>query len=580
MKLISTLLIATFFCSVYLSTIKKGSILYSKSLFKWNILKKEPSFLSSRQGYSLNLYNNKVILFGGDKNETLYYNDLYQFDLITLTWNNITTYGEIPSNRSDHSSVIIGNKLWIYGGKNVNGYLNDLYTLDLDNLIWKKHLFIYNLKNDNIYYGRSGHGAVVTDFNKTNSILIFGGINQNGFLNDILIIDIVYEKVTVIKNNKNYPYPREHSAIWIYNKTKLYIYGGYTEGKTLDDTSYFDLLTFKWKSIDNVNENPHQREGIGYFSLNDYIIIHGGYSIKEKKYYKDTFVFNNSKNKWKRIENNGINNLPLKQPKMLYYDNKLLMFGENGKNEYWLFMNIDEKCVNNCGKEYNRGICRKGGCFCFGSFNGIGCELELYCKANCNNHGKCRSNGKCICDNGYIGEHCEKKFQLNFTTNIISNISSPNIVPSIRNNTHFDNSTQKRRNQHDEEKSQLNENESIERQVLLVGPDNQEFTLTLGECENNCNERGICLSHICFCQEEFTGTSCDILVSTFFDENGKLLNHSSITINSLFPFVIGIFFLFSSGTFIVLLVLSRKDHQYGDFLVLSTNKDSTLEKEY
>ena len=579
MKLICLIVFETFFYLVYLSTIKKESILYSKSLFKWNILKKEPSFLSSRQGYSLNLYNNKVFLFGGDNNETFYYNDLYTFDLITLTWNTITTYGEIPSNRSEHSSVIIGNKLWLYGGKNVNGYLGDLYTLDLDNLNWKKHLFIYNLKNDNIYYGRSGHGAVVTDFNDTNSIIIFGGINQNGFLNDILIIDIVYEKVNIINNKSNFPYPREHSAIWIYNKTKIYIYGGYTEGKTLNDTSFFDLLTLKWNLLDNVNDNPKQREGIGYFSLNDYIIIHGGYSIKEKKYYKDTFVFNNVNNKWKRIENNGISNLALMQPKMIYYNNKILMFGEYKENDYWLYMNINDNCVNNCGKEYNRGICRKGGCFCFESFNGIGCELKLYCKDNCNNHGKCRANGKCICNDGYIGNHCEKKLQFNHTTNIISNVSSTNKIPTIINKTHLDNSTQKRRNQHEEENIQLNENDNIERQVLLVGPENKEFTLTLGECESNCNERGICLSYMCFCQEEFTGTSCEILVSSFLDENGNLINHSSITLNSILPFVIGIFFLFSIGTFIVFFILSRKGHQSGDFLVLSTNKDSTLEKE-
>ena len=66
MKLICLIVFETFFYLVYLSTIKKESILYSKSLFKWNILKKEPSFLSSRQGYSLNLYNNKVIFFHTD----------------------------------------------------------------------------------------------------------------------------------------------------------------------------------------------------------------------------------------------------------------------------------------------------------------------------------------------------------------------------------------------------------------------------------------------------------------------------------------------------------------------------------
>ncbi len=62
-------------------------------------------------------------------------------------------------------------------------------------------------------------------------------------------------------------------------------------------------------------------------------------------------------------------------------------------------------CKNNC----NHGECLNGHCVCYQNFTGEDCSISLKkCKNNCNNQGKC-FEGKCICLEGFLGEDCSTK---------------------------------------------------------------------------------------------------------------------------------------------------------------------------
>ena len=96
---------------------------------------------SPRVNATLNFYEelHLLILFGG-KNEThskLFYNDLHVFDLETCSWSKVTIFDKIPVERGEHSTVIYGNKMYIYGGINMDKYLgSEFYIINLD--IWEK----------------------------------------------------------------------------------------------------------------------------------------------------------------------------------------------------------------------------------------------------------------------------------------------------------------------------------------------------------------------------------------------------------------------------------------------------------
>ncbi|KYQ92341.1 Kelch repeat-containing protein [Tieghemostelium lacteum] len=102
---------------------------------------------SCRYFHSCNIIGTKGYLFGGYDGQSLL-NDLYILDLETLEWSKPTVQGDhIPSPRCGHSSITIGNKLYVFGGtiqmdpqqSVVSSQLhcdNELYQLDTDTLQW------------------------------------------------------------------------------------------------------------------------------------------------------------------------------------------------------------------------------------------------------------------------------------------------------------------------------------------------------------------------------------------------------------------------------------------------------------
>ena len=85
----------------------------------------------------MNFYSelNLIIIHGG-RNDILssqFLNDFWILDLENMNWVNPTFLDSIPLNRAEHQSLVIGNKLIIFGGTNGVNLLNfDFTFLNLD----------------------------------------------------------------------------------------------------------------------------------------------------------------------------------------------------------------------------------------------------------------------------------------------------------------------------------------------------------------------------------------------------------------------------------------------------------------
>ena len=92
---------------------------------------------SPRISCSMNFYSelNLIIIHGG-RNDILssqFLNDFWILDLENMNWVNPTFLDSIPLNRAEHQSLVIGNKLIIFGGTNGVNLLNfDFTFLNLD----------------------------------------------------------------------------------------------------------------------------------------------------------------------------------------------------------------------------------------------------------------------------------------------------------------------------------------------------------------------------------------------------------------------------------------------------------------
>ena len=94
---------------------------------------------------NFNSENNLIVIYGGRndlKNEV--YNDIVLLDMENMCWIHTKFWGEKPLHRSEHCAVVLSNKLFIFGGINNNKFINFDFTIfNLDFFAQK-----YALKND------------------------------------------------------------------------------------------------------------------------------------------------------------------------------------------------------------------------------------------------------------------------------------------------------------------------------------------------------------------------------------------------------------------------------------------------
>ncbi len=71
--------------------------------------------LAARAAHSCDKIQNKVYIFAG-WNGTKPLNDLHVLDLDKMSWNTVTAKGEIPDERNNHASAVVGSKIYVHGG--------------------------------------------------------------------------------------------------------------------------------------------------------------------------------------------------------------------------------------------------------------------------------------------------------------------------------------------------------------------------------------------------------------------------------------------------------------------------------
>ncbi|EFJ23290.1 flagella associated protein 50 [Selaginella moellendorffii] len=124
---------------------------------------------SIREGASLSVAANQVILFGG-RGTRQRHNDLYTLCTQTWSWIPQRTKGSVPAPREHAAVAAIGANIYVHGGKG-NVMQDDIYVLDVNSLVWTK------LVNEGLCPSpRYDHVATIFD----NRLYIAGGIDGNG----------------------------------------------------------------------------------------------------------------------------------------------------------------------------------------------------------------------------------------------------------------------------------------------------------------------------------------------------------------------------------------------------------------
>ena len=163
--------------------------------------------LEGRTGHAATSYNKIIYSFGGIGSNQKVMNDFVSIDTKSQNVMHHLTSSFIPPPRYGHTLVNIDNFLMLYGGKNANGnFLSDYYAYSIKNSQWK----VGSNSSSDIIQARAFHSAVVIN----DLIVIHGGLNENGALNDVFAYNIKRNYWTNVQVTGDILFPRHsHKAI-------------------------------------------------------------------------------------------------------------------------------------------------------------------------------------------------------------------------------------------------------------------------------------------------------------------------------------------------------------------------------
>ena len=115
--------------------------LYSFDIFtnQWDKMISQGDIPSPRSGARGVAHNDCLYFFGGySKQSAEYYDDLFKYDINRRRWETLPGTGDKPSKRTDHSMIIYGHSLYVYGGYDGQTRFGDIYKCSIQkNCKWK-----------------------------------------------------------------------------------------------------------------------------------------------------------------------------------------------------------------------------------------------------------------------------------------------------------------------------------------------------------------------------------------------------------------------------------------------------------
>eukprot|EP00708_Paratrimastix_pyriformis_P002955 GAFH01001719.1.p1 GENE.GAFH01001719.1~~GAFH01001719.1.p1 ORF type:complete len:242 (+),score=9.08 GAFH01001719.1:552-1277(+) len=132
----------------------------------------------------MNVWGNKVIIFGGIDGTGQVLADLHILNLETMTWSSPMCGGEVPLGRYGHASLLFRDQLVVFGGMSDEEPFNDAFALDLVSRNW------HRLECDGLVPSpRHNHTlTVIAQSPGSTTALLCGGLAEDGSCEDRLFL--------------------------------------------------------------------------------------------------------------------------------------------------------------------------------------------------------------------------------------------------------------------------------------------------------------------------------------------------------------------------------------------------------
>ncbi|WJX96108.1 hypothetical protein P8452_77354 [Trifolium repens] len=197
-----------------------------------------PLKIPACKGHSLVSYGKKALLIGGKTDPGSDRISVWAFDTESECWSLMEAKGDIPVARNGHSVVRASSYLILFGGEDAKRRkLNDLHMFDLKSLTWLPLHYTGTAPSP-----RLNHVAALYD---DKVLYVFGGSSKSKTLNDLYSLDFETMAWSRVKVRGFHPSPRA-GCCGILCGTKWYITGGGSRKKRHGETLIFDIVKNEW----------------------------------------------------------------------------------------------------------------------------------------------------------------------------------------------------------------------------------------------------------------------------------------------------------------------------------------------
>jgi len=263
--------------SEYFHTVKQDIHAYDFAKREWTALSEEGA---RRTEHTSVVEGDNMYVFGGYSG-TGYENSVMVYSFSTDKWAQMEAKGEVPAARSAHTSVVVGKSMIVFGGWNGAHCMNDMYELKLDTATWSKVAYTGEAPCT-----RCSHGATVFEEWGKSTMSVFGGyaiekagdtVNK-GYLNDLYEFNFGTKVWTRTITTGTAPSPRSRFRM-VAHKESIYLFAGWNSAVHFNNLFRYSHRTHQWTEISTNFED----DGIGQFSLvasGDVMYVFSGYSPK------------------------------------------------------------------------------------------------------------------------------------------------------------------------------------------------------------------------------------------------------------------------------------------------------------
>ncbi|KAH7824260.1 putative kelch motif family protein [Monocercomonoides exilis] len=251
-----------------------------------------PAKPSKRYYHTSTIVGNHVYVFGG-KDFSVRVNELYDYNLDDGTCSQIRASGSVPTPRGSHTAVYYDDSIWIFGGYNVPKDLyNDVYQYKITERRWIHHVPKGSSSDADIPKPVYLHSACAIG----HFMYVFGGsilsqqegVETAGIIGHLYKFDMINLKWTKINPEVGQLIPsrRVGHTVSVY-EGRMYLFGGQATGR-LNDLWEYNPLNNQWRLLCCAGTPPVPRSNLVSVVMGDKLYIHGG--VAERQMPSDIHV--------------------------------------------------------------------------------------------------------------------------------------------------------------------------------------------------------------------------------------------------------------------------------------------------